>query len=90
MTANVEDHLVRKVRELELLEQEFSKMLVGGQLRSWSLVDIRDALQLSAQHKLCAIQAIERENIVQAINNVDMVIYLISGFVEDIEDVTLN
>ena len=74
--------LLHQVRVLERLEEKFCQLLAAGQLTQWSAQDVCDALRISAQHKLLAMEAIERENVPQAVNNIDTVLYLMSGFVE--------
>jgi hypothetical protein len=74
--------LLHQVRVLEKLEARFVQLLATGQLTQWSAQDVCDALRLSAQHKLLAMEAIDRENVPQAVNNIDTVLYIMSGFVE--------
>ena len=87
MTAT-EEVLSNRVQVLEHIESRFTELVVTGGLAGWPPDDVRMAVQLSLQHKLLAIQAIERRELIVAINNLDTVIYLISGFVED--DAELN
>jgi hypothetical protein len=82
MTAT-EATLSHRVSILEQVETRFTELVVTGKLASWPAEDVRAAVQLSLQHKLLAIQAIERRELIVAITNLDTVIYLISGFVED-------
>jgi len=92
MTAN-EETLSNRVCVLEKIESRFTELVVTGKLVGWPPCDVRMAVQLSLQHKMLAIQAIERRELIVAIANLDTVIYLISGFVEDCwnaEDLELN
>ena len=77
--------LVHHVDVLDTLESRFTHLLETGRLTKWSAEDVKDAIRLSAEHKLLAMQAIERENLLQALNNIETVIYIMSGFTEDLD-----
>ena len=93
MSSDIQRALVQRVSVLETIETQFSQLLLAGQLNDWALADLKDAVTISQQHKLAAIAAIERQELLQAINNIDTIIYLISGFVEEhweLDDLSLN
>lgn len=74
--------LAQQVRVMKMLEDRFSYLLSTGQLKQWSADDIREAIQITAQHKMLAMRAIDNERIDQAVNNIETVLYIMSGFVE--------
>jgi hypothetical protein len=79
---DVQQLLVQQVRVMKMLETRFEKLLIGGQLTQFSAQDVRDAIQISAQHKVLAMEAIERERFDQAVHNIETVLYIMSGFVD--------
>lgn len=77
--------LDRQVEILQALEKRFAYHFTAGDLARWSAQDVRDAVMLSNQHKLMAMQAIDMKRFDQALNNIETIIYIMSGFVEDLE-----
>jgi len=89
MTAT-EETLARRVLELEHVESRFAELLHTGRLCGWQPCEVRLAVDLSLAHKLAAIRAIEQRELLVAINNLDAIIYLISGFVREPHDEDLE
>lgn len=83
--SDLQQILVHHVDVLDTLESRFTHLLESGRLASWSTEDVKDAIRLSAEHKQMAMQAIENERLDQALNNIETVIYIMSGFTEDLE-----
>jgi len=77
--------LVHHVDVLDSLESRFVHLLESGRLVNWPTQDVHDAIRLSAEHKLLARQAIALNNLDQALNNIETIIYIISGFTEDLD-----
>jgi hypothetical protein len=77
--------LARHCEVLHGLEQKFAKHLHAGHLQQWSADDVREAIQLSNQHKMLAMDAINHDRLDQALSNIETIIYIMSGFVEDLE-----
>ena len=81
----IQQLLAHQVRVMQKLEERFSRLLATGQLTQWSAEEVREAIQISAQHKMLAMQAIDDARLDQAVNNIETVLYIMSGFVEGAE-----